>query len=53
MQSPLEELLIYLLGVCGKTIENLGLLNCPSQENINAAKEGVVDLGVIELSSDV
>ncbi len=49
LDIPVDELIIYSLKVCGKSIEHLGLLDCPNTAQIEAAKERLSDLGMIKV----
>jgi len=42
-QAPLEELLLFSLHVCGRSIEEFGLLEAPDEADIRRAKERLLD----------
>eukprot|EP00961_Rhodomonas_salina_P261349 3532102-Rhodomonas_salina.1 len=51
-QAPLEELLLFSLGVCGCTLEALGLLDAPDAADIQRAKERLKDWGFVSETAD-
>eukprot|EP00978_Attheya_sp_CCMP212_P026187 scaffold85671_cov54-Attheya_sp.AAC.5 len=52
MDTPVDELIVYSLNVCGESIDDLGLMDCPDKKEIIAAKERLSDLGLIEIGHD-
>lgn len=52
IDTPIDELILYSLKVCGKSIEHLGLMDCPSSERIMDAKQRLQDLDMIIVEPD-
>ena len=50
LESPVDKLILYSFNVNDTSIENLGLLDCPDEDSIKAAKIQLKDLGMIEMN---
>lgn len=48
LEMPVDELILLSLSVCGRSVEDMGLLDAPEAEDIACAKERLTDLGLIE-----
>ena len=48
LESSVDALVLFSLDVCGRSIEHLGLLDCPTEEQIANSKVRLLDLELIE-----
>ena len=49
-EAPVDALILFSMHVCGKSVEEMGLLDPPKPEDIDNAKERLTDLGFLEMT---
>jgi hypothetical protein len=51
LEESVDRLVLFSMNLCGKSIEEMDLLDCPEASDVGSAKERLLDLGFLEVES--
>ncbi|CAB9502970.1 splicing factor ATP-dependent RNA helicase [Seminavis robusta] len=52
LEESVDSLILFSMHVCGKSIEEMGLLDSPLPEDVDHAKQRLIEMGLLEESED-